>query len=172
MNSHQSRSSSLKLGSPMLIRGRNSPRSWLIPGLQLSTQAGDGGQARLHLEALHGAVHTQEELVEVAGLQFSVSVSVRYQNIARPRLTYVLPLLRMFLSIKWSRLRAQIRCCFLAMKVTKTAGLNLLTPNWVAAAAGSPTQDCELTNDPSFSSFVWRGLRNMSEEKDGDTKPA
>ena len=70
----------------MLIRGRNSPRSWLIPGLQLSTQAGDGGQARLHLEALHGAVHTQEELVEVAGLQFSVSVSVRYQNIARPRL--------------------------------------------------------------------------------------
>ena len=104
MNSHQSRSSSLKLGSPMLIRGRNSPRSWLIPGLQLSTQAGDGGQARLHLEALHGAVHTQEELVEVAGQQFSVSVSVRYQNIARPRLTYVLPLLRMFLSIKWSRL--------------------------------------------------------------------
>ena len=76
MNSHQSRSSSLKLGSPMLIRGRNSPRSWLIPGFQLSTQAGDGGQARLHLEALHGAVHTQEELVEVAGLQFSVSVSV------------------------------------------------------------------------------------------------
>ena len=58
----------------MLIRGRNSPRSWLIPGLQLSTQAGDGGQARLHLEALHGAVHTQEELVEVWTAVLSVRI--------------------------------------------------------------------------------------------------
>ena len=55
----------------------------MFPGLQLSTEAGDGDKARLHREALHGAVHTQDE---VTGQQFSVSVYVRYQNIARPRL--------------------------------------------------------------------------------------
>ena len=46
----------------------------MFPGLQLGTQAGDGVQARLHREALYGAVHTPDE---VTSQQFSVSVSVR-----------------------------------------------------------------------------------------------
>ena len=57
------------------------------------------------------------------------------------------------------------------MKVTKKADLDLLPPNRVAAAAGSPTEDCELTSDPSitiaprFSSFVARLEKSAGTEK-------